>query len=404
MQIVALDTIRVGAYPNLCYVRVHTDEGISGLGETFFGAEAVESWIHETAAQYLLQNNPLDIERHWHALEGFLGFRSSGVENRGRSAIDMALWDLWGKATGQPLYQLLGGRTQSRVRVYNTCAGSEYVRTPPNSAGAWTDNWGLKSTPTSGPYEDLVGFLDHPAELAESLLYEGYTGMKIWPFDLYADQSRGQYLLTEDLKQGLKPFEAIRRVVGDRIDIMLELHSRWNLPVAKQIATAVAPYHPAWIEDPIRMDNLDALKAFHDTTSIPTTASETLATRWSFREALERQAVDIVMFDPSWVGGVSESKKVTTLAEAYQLPIAPHDCLGPVQFSAAVHIAVNAPNLYIQEVVRSFVAGWYPELVTNVPRVNAGYVEPLDGPGLGTELRPERLAQSDVSVRRSPRR
>jgi galactonate dehydratase len=126
VKITQVDTLRLGEFSNIFFILVHTDEGLSGLGETFYGARAVEAYVHETAAPYLLGKDPLQIERHANALYGYLGYRSSGAETRGNSAVDIALWDLFGKATGQPLYQLLSGRSRETVRTYNTCAGYRY--------------------------------------------------------------------------------------------------------------------------------------------------------------------------------------------------------------------------------------------------------------------------------------
>jgi len=336
MKVTRLETILVGEFPNLCYVRVHTDEGLCGLGETFFGAEAVSAWVHETAATYLLGKDPLRIDSHWHGLNPFVGFNAAGVENRGRSAIDIALWDLLGKVCGQPIHQLLGGASRDRIRTYNTCAGYRYVRRVPETAGLPVSNWNAEPAAT-GPYEDLDWFLTDAGSLAESLLEQGITGMKIWPFDPYAEATRGQSISLADLRKGVEPFRRVRDAVGDRIELMVELHSLWNLPSALRIARALEEYEPAWYEDPVKMDNLDALARFAESTRIPTAASETLGTRWSFRELLERADVGVVIFDPAWVGGISEGKKIASLAEAWQLPIAPHDCSGPVEFAAAVH-------------------------------------------------------------------
>jgi L-alanine-DL-glutamate epimerase-like enolase superfamily enzyme len=187
MRVTELETILLGEFPNLCYVRVHTDEGVSGLGETFFGAEAVSAWVHETAAAYLLGKDPLRIDGHWQALNPFVGFNAAAVENRGRSAIDIALWDLLGKVCGQPVHQLLGGASRDRIRTYNTCAGYRYVRRVPETAGLPVSNWNAEPA-SAGPYEDLDWFLTDAGSLAESLLEQGITGMKIWPFDPYAEE------------------------------------------------------------------------------------------------------------------------------------------------------------------------------------------------------------------------
>ncbi len=400
MKITAVDTILVDEFPNLCYVRVHTDEGIVGLGETFFAAQAVAAWIHEVAATYLLGKDPLRIDLHWQGLNPFVGFGASAVENRGRSAVDIALWDVLGKVCGQPIHQLLGGASRDRIRTYNTCAGYRYVRRVPETAGLPVSNWNTEPG-AAGPYEDLDWFLNDAGELAHSLLEQGITGMKIWPLDPYAEASGGQWISSDDLKKGIEPFRKVREAVGDRIELMVEMHALWNLPSAIKIAKALEEYAPTWFEDPVKMDNFDALARFADATHVPTAASETLGTRWAYRELLERAPVGVVIFDPAWVGGISEGKKVATLAEAWQLPIAPHDCSGPVEFAAAVHLSINAPNALVQESVRAFYTGWYRELVTEVPRVEDGYVYPLTGPGLGTELLPEVPGRGDASVRTS---
>lgn len=400
MKITELETLVLDEFPNLVYVRIHTDEGLIGLGETFFGARAVAAWVHETAAPYLLGKNPLQIDRHWQGLNGFAGFNGTGVENRGRSAIDIALWDILGQVCGQPIYQLLGGASRDKIRTYNTCAGYRYVRNVPNAGGLPVENWGIGAS-KQGPYEDLDGFMYHADELAHSLLEQGITGMKIWPFDPYAQVSSGHSLSYSDLQTSLEPFRKIRAAVGNQMDIMVELHGLWDLPCAIKIAHALEEFHPYWHEDPIKMDNLEALAQFARSTKVPTTASETLGTRWSFRALMEQYAVGIVMFDPAWVGGISESKKISSMAEAYQLPVAPHDCTGPVEFAAAVHLSINAPNALIQESVRAFYTGWYTELVTHVPQVKDGYVYPLTGPGLGTTLQPQVLERPDTHRRSS---
>ncbi len=165
---------------------------------------------------------------------------STGVEYRAASAIDIALWDLFGKTCGQPVWQMLGGRCWDRMRLYNTCAGTRYVRTNTIKPVA---NWDLAGS--DGPYEDLDGFMHRPAALAESLLEQGITAMKIWPFDPHAAEFRGQHISAEAMKAGLKPFEEIRKAVGDRMEIMLEMHSLWALPAAMAIAREVGAYRAA---------------------------------------------------------------------------------------------------------------------------------------------------------------
>jgi L-alanine-DL-glutamate epimerase-like enolase superfamily enzyme len=397
MKVTALETIQLGEFSNVVWLRVHTDEGLVGLGETFYGAAAVAAYVHETIAPYLLGKDPLQLDLHSRRLYGYVGFNSTGAEARGNSALDLALWDLFGKATGQPVYQLLGGKSRDRLRIYNTCAGYRYVRSRPFQA---VDNWGLPANDAAeGPYEDLDAFLHRADELAQSLLDQGITGMKIWPFDPYAEASAGHGISAADLRTALGPFRKIRKTVGDAMDIMVEFHSLWDLPTAKKITAALEEFNPYWYEDPIKMDNLEALSELAHTTRVPITASEALATRWSFRELLERHAAGIAMLDVSWCGGLSEARKIAAMAETYALPVAPHDCTGPVVLMASVHLSMNAPNALIQETVRAFYTGWYTELVTALPRIEAGFVYPPQGPGLGTELIPGLERRRDATVR-----
>ena len=398
MQVVQVDTLRLGEFPNILFVLVRTDEGLVGLGETFFGARAVEAYVHETAAPYLLGKDPLRIDYHASQLHGYLGYASSGAETRGNSAIDIALWDLFGKVADQPVYQLMGGKSRERVRTYNTCAGYRYVREKPRQE---VGNWGLPETEPEGPYEDLEAFLHRPGELAEDLLSQGITGMKIWPFDPHAEESGGHHITQEGLRVALEPFRRIREAVGKRMDVMVEFHSLWDLPTAQRIARALEEFEPYWFEDPLKADDLDALAQFARSTPVPVTASETLSGRSAFRELMEKGAARIVMLDVSWCGGIGEAKKIATMAESRHLPVAPHDCTGPVVFTASTHLSVNLPNALVQESVRAYYTGWYKELVTALPSVADGYVSPPEGPGLGTDLLPGLRERPDAHLRTS---
>lgn len=402
MKITAVETVQVGEFPNCLWVRVHTDAGLVGLGETFYAVEPVAAYVHETAAPYLLGKDPLEIEKHSrNFMYSYLGARSVGVEMRAASAIDIALWDLFGKAAGQPVYQLLGGRSRERIRVYNTCAGYQYVRARPTQT---TANFGLPSKRRKErPYEDLDAFLHRADELALSLQSEGYQGMKIWPFDAYAEASNGTRISKAELKKALKPFEKIRKSVGDDMDIHVEFHSLWDPPTAIEIAKALEPFDPYWFEDPLKMLNLDALADYARRTNVRVTASERIGTRWGFRELLEKRAVSVVMFDIAWCGGLSEARKIAAMAEAYELPVAPHDCTGPVGLAAAVHLSLHCPNALVQEMVRAFYFDWYQDLVTQLPPVTKGFIEAPPGPGLGTDLRPEVLERKDARVRATRR-
>ncbi len=395
MKIAAVETIRIAERPNLIWLEVHSDAGLVGLGETFFGAATVEAHVHEWIAPRVIGRDARQIDRLAADLTGYLGFRATGAEMRGNSAFDIALWDLWGKATGQPVAQLLGGFTRESIRTYNTCAGGEYIK---ETRGQSSANWGLAA---GRDLDDLNAFLTRADELALSLLDEGITAMKIWPFDRAAEASRGQYIAAEDLRAALEPFEKIRRAVGDRMDIMVEFHSLWQLLPALQIAKALAPYGTFWHEDPIRMDSLASLKRYAAVSPAPICASETLASRWAFRDLLETGVAGVVMLDVAWCGGLSEARKIAAMAEAWHLPVAPHDCTGPVVLAASTHLSLNAPNALVQESVRAFYRGWYRDLVTALPEVRNGRITVPPGPGLGLELNPDLGRAFTVHRRRS---
>jgi len=401
MKITELETIRLGEFPNLIWVRLHTDEGLVGLGETFMGAAAVEAYLHETVAPKLVGRDPRRIEAIGRDLANYLGWRSAGVETRGNSAVDIALWDIFSKSIGLPLADALGGRSRDSVRVYNTCAGYKYIRDARAQAVA---NWHVGET--AGPYEDLEAFLHRADELALSLLEDGITGMKIWPFDIAAERSQGWDISPRELDAALEPFRKIRAAVGDRMDIMVEFHSLWSLPMACKLARALEPFDTYWHEDPFRLDNIGDLREYRRHSKAWVCASETLSYTHAFREYLESGAAGVAMLDLSWCGGVSEARKIAALAEAHHVPVAPHDCTGPVVWAASCHFSLHARNTLIQECVRAFYTGWYTELVTALPTVSGGEVTvdfSKSGHGLellpGLEHRPDAIRRTSREIR-----
>jgi L-alanine-DL-glutamate epimerase-like enolase superfamily enzyme len=397
LKITAIETLRTAEFANVLWVRVHTDAGIIGLGETFYGAGAVEAHIHDTLASRLLGRDPLHIEAiHRDMINLPMAQSSTGVEYRAASAVDIALWDNFGKVCGQPVHQMLGGLCRDRQRIYNTCAGYNYVRS--NNIRP-VSNWNLGES--EGPYEDLNAFMNNADALAESLLEQGITAMKIWPFDPAAQETQGLFISADQMKTAIAPFEKIRCAVGDKMEIMVEFHSLWNLPTAKKIAKALEAYSPTWYEDPIRMNSPQALAEYARSTDVSVCASETLGSRFPYKDMLDRDAMDIVMVDLCWTGGLTEGRKIAAMAETYHRPFAPHDCIGPVGFVTAVHASFSQPNTLIQESVRAFYRGWYNELVTTMPVIKDGYVYPMEGPGLGVELLPAVFERSDLTVRRS---
>ena len=394
--VTALRTIRIAERPNLIWLEVETDDGRAGLGESFRGAQAVEAVIHETVAPWLIGRDAGQIEAvSRHLMTPYLGFHSSSAEVRAASAVDIALWDLAGQRHGIPVYEALGGSVRDSIKAYNTCAGYAY-----NSGGTRRTVGGDDAL--VGPYDDQVAFMRDAGALAESLVSEGYAAMKIWPFDVFAAATGGQMISLTDLKTGLEPFQKVRRAVGDKIEIMCELHSLWGMHAATRICRALEDVGVFWAEDPVsKMDDAKSLADLRRQTRTPICGSETLAGTVPFRDLLAADALDMVMLDLAWCGGVTEGRKIAALAEAYNRPLAPHDCTGPVTLMAGVHLALHAPTAIFQEVVRATLSTWYRELVTELPVVKNGMVLAPQGPGLGTKLNPEVKRREDISMRTS---
>ncbi len=217
MKITALETLRTEEFSNVLWVRVHTDSGTIGLGETFYGAGAVEAHIHETLADRLIGRNPMHIEALNKEMVSLpMAQSSTGAEYRAASAVDIALWDIFGKVCGQPVHQMLGGLCRDKLRIYNTCAGYRYVRSKNIHP---VSNWNLGQG--EGPFEDLDAFMNRADALAESLLESGIDAMKIWPFDPAAQENGGLCISAAQMRKAVEPFEKIRKAVGDRMDIMV---------------------------------------------------------------------------------------------------------------------------------------------------------------------------------------
>jgi galactonate dehydratase len=404
MKITSIETIQAKGLANLVWVRLFTDEGLVGLGETFRNPEATVSYIHETCASYLLGKDPLQAERHWQQLmyrvgNHFNGYPTRSVEVRGNSAIDIAMWDLCGKATGQSITQLLGGFTRDRIAIYNTCAGGSY-----NTQLLTHHDMELVRAGDAvklRPLEDLEASVHRPAELAAELLDEGITAMKIWPFDPAALATGGHRISPAQIHEAVAPIEAIRKAHGSAMDIMLEFHGLWHLPAALEIAHAVEPYDIYWYEDPVSMQNIDDLADYRSRVRGRICGSENLGTKTWYREAFKRGVIDVAHFDIAWIGGITEAKKISALAETYDRPIAPHDCTGPVTLVANLHLAMSLPNPLILETVRAYVRGYYRDVVTELPPIVQGEAHAMRGVGLGTQLSDKFLARADLIVRRS---
>jgi galactonate dehydratase len=416
MRITQLETIYLDDYPNILFVGVHTDEGLTGWSDTFYMPQALRGYIHDFAAPMLIGHDPLQIELHWRRLyEVTAHIVGKGAELRALSALDCCLWDIFGQACGRPVWQMLGGGARDRIQTYNTCGGPAYGKSSQGRTGYGTDRG-------DGRYEDLIAFMTRADELAHDLMSEGIKGMKLWPFDYVAHEPArrgdwrnfkgmfdpalrtigGHSISADDLNWGLEPFRKIRRAVGDAMNIMVEGHGLWSLPAAKKIARALDhEIKPYWLEDLMRADDIDGLAELQRTVEAPLLVSEYLATRYEYKPVLEKQAAGIIIIDPTWAGGITECRKIAAMAETYKRPVAMHDCTGPFTLMAGLHLAIHCTNAVYQESVRAYLRVTYPDMVTELPGVENGELLAPGKPGIGTQLLPDIRKRPGASVRLS---
>lgn len=356
------------------WVRVHTDEGIVGLGETFPASASEKAVVLNDLAPILVNSDPGDIEALWHDMFLAVQYRGwAGAEIRAISAVDVALWDILGRAASLPLYRLLGGKCRDRIPIYNTC------------------------------YDDKYDFNRQAAELAREIYAAGIRAMKIWPFDEVGRRNRGQHISKAEMEHCLTPVRKIREALGEEMQIAMEFHGFWNLPCSVKIAEALEPYMVMWLEEMLPQDNLAAYAVLAQKVRQPLTISERLLTRWGFREVLENRAASIIMPDIAWCGGISEARKIANWAETYYLPIAPHNCGGPVTHFASWHLATATPNLMILETVRRHYTDRFVPIVTSPGAPENGTLGLPPGPGLGVELKSEFLQSGRIAIESYPR-
>lgn len=398
MKITKVETIRLQSRATLIWVRVYTDDGVVGLGESWFSCAATEADLHDRVAPMLLGEDPSRIEGLNRQIRPYVGFAGTGVEMRANSMVDVALWDLRGKVTGQPLYAMLGGATRDRVQVYNTCAGPDYVS---KSSDVRPGNFGLsgKASRTGKLYDDLRGFMVRADEVASELLEMGISSMKIWPFDFATGAADGGDISTEDLRKAMAPFEKVRKAHGDRMRLKVELHGIWGLTAAKKICAALEDISPDWVEDPVWMDRIRDVAALTEATRVPLAGGETLGGLGQFRDLIEVGRIDTPITDVTWGGGLTFARKIAALAEAYAKPVAFHDCSGPVTLAVSTHLAIACANVTEQEITRGFYYGWYHDCVDQLPPLENGFIRPPGGNGLGMSLAADILKRPDVATR-----
>jgi galactonate dehydratase len=349
------------------WVRLHTDAGLVGTGETYPFSNGEIGALKDYARQ-LLGRDPRDIDGIWRSFYHAMAMRNAGgADMRALSAVNMAQLDILGQAASLPLYRLLGGKTRPRLRVYNTT----------------TDYWAINNM-KMGP--DTL-------KIASFLLDRGITAMKIYPFS-----ANDHYLSNQDLDRGLQWIRDIRDKLGNRMDICVDCWGRFDLPSAVRIAKALEPYNILYLEDAMLMNNAGAYAQLKRNTSVPICMSETLATRYEYREFFEQKACDVVMYDLTWCGGVSEAKKIADMADTYFLPTSPHTCGGPLLYICATHLSAAVPNFLIMESNYWKYTHQFPHFVANAPVPENGQVRPPELAGIGAGIKPELFRNGDAVV------
>ena len=405
--IVAVETYTSKTFRQLAHVRIETKDGTIGLGETFHRAEAVASFIHDSLAPALVGQDGCQHAKLRRLVQsrfdgGNIWAGTATVDSSAASAVDIALWDLRGKAYGLSLSDLLGGVSRSPIPVYNTCAGPGEGMPAPGSPRTnlhLAEPWGLGGT--FGEYDDYRAMFERPAELAKDLLSEGIRAMKLYTFRPAARTTHGTYVSNAQLEEALRPFKLIREAVGMDMELMVDLLFDWTLAPAQRIVAGLEEYKLLWIEDPLRWGARRHHEVLQAQTSTPIAAFDYAVGLESYIDLVEKGGLSILRVDPQWVGGISEAARVAAYADAVGLGIVFHDCTGPINFIASTHLAVNAPTTIFQESVRGYWRAVYPSIVTACPDFADGCVSPPPGPGLGTELSDEYLHLPDLRVVRS---
>ena len=341
---------------NLVCAKVETDEGIVGVGESrpINKVESLVGYLHDVTDRFVLGLDPFDIEVLVRRLTIEDYGKPGEIAMTGLAVLEMACWDIIGKALNQPVYRLLGGAVREKIKAY---------------ANGW---YTVERTP-----EEF-----HAA--AKRAVAKGYHALKFDPFGAgYYEMERAEKLRTVAL------VEAVRDAVGPDAEILIEMHGRFNPVTAVEMTRALAPFQPSWVEEPVPPANLPALKKVADAVAplgVPVATGERLHTLHEYRELFELHAADIIQPDIAHFGGILQTKKLAAWADTYYVLIAPHNVGGPVATAAALHLAACTPNFKIQEHFNDFDEPYVLDSAPGLPKVVDGYFGLPTGPGLGVVL------------------
>lgn len=364
MKIKAIKTAEVRGHGYSLFVRIFTDEGIVGTGECIHGGAGAVNLVADMASQ-LIGENPLDVDRLFekirrrHIFDGAL----AGNLVTAMSGIEIALWDISGKALGVPIYRLLGGKFRDKIRVYADCGSGGEDKNP--------ESYGKK---------------------AKEVVTKGFNAIKIDiddPNDPYKLDQWNWTVSPGELENMVNKVAAVREAVGPYVDLAVDMHGKYDTQSGIRVACALEPYHLMWLEDVVAPENVDAMKRVKDATQTPLCTGESLYLRYGFRELIEKQAVDAIMPDIPKCGGLSECRKIANLAEIYYIPLAPHNVCGPLGTLASCHVCASIPNFLVIEWHWMNRPHWNELVITDEPIIQNGYIKVPEKPGIGVELNDE---------------
>lgn len=359
---------RDGRKGEYIFVEVNTDEGITGWGEvttTYPVANRAVCAVLQQLDELIAGDDPTYIDRIWHKIfRAFTYMGSRGASANAISGIDIALWDIRGKALGRPIHELLGGAVRDAIDLYT------------------------HPSPNIGPEE--------AARQTKEIVESGHTAMKFDPFPTYAEERNGYLTGKMDPAgedEGAAVTAAIREAAGPAMELLIDAHGRFDVPTSVRLARRVQQYNIAWWEEPVPVESAHALKQVREQIEIPISVGERLHTRWEFVPVFEQDLTDYVMPDVTWTGGISELKKISTMAEAYYIPVSPHDASGPINVLAGAHVMMTTPNFYKLETAR-YKLNAYDIFIEKPLDIREGKLYIPDEPGLGLTMNMDYLREN----------
>jgi galactonate dehydratase len=359
LKITDIRTAEVRVHGHQTHVRIYTDQGLIGQGESTDAAEGTASLVR-SFRHFLIGQNPLNVDAIWERLRtaGIFAGAQGGQYVTALTGVEIALWDVAGKALGVPIYQLLGGKFRDRVRMYCDSDMDDPMGSEADRKLAW-----IKSN--------------------------GFTAMKI-DIDEARDPARFDAVnwtaSNGEIDRMVKWVSHIREAIPKEMDLAVDMHGRYDATTGKRVAIAMEPYRLLWLEEPVPPEDIDAMADIRHSTKTPICCGENLYMRWGFRELLEKRAADIIMPDIQKVGGLSEARKVANLAQTYYVPFAPHCVVSPIGTMASCHVCASIPNFLVCEWHWINRLDLWKDFVKEGEIITNGFVAVPDRPGIGVEM------------------